>query len=98
VLTQAPHPDSLAAGGIRWTTKIVLFPVRFLFTAETGQEGTNHAAVAHYLAQRDPPGPPWCQPRWVGAQSRPTVTTLSRCCAPTWYLSTGTTSMTTSSA
>ena len=55
VIDQAPRPDSLLAVGIRWTTKIVLFPVRFLFTAETGQEGTNHAAVTHYLTQRDAP-------------------------------------------
>ena len=55
VIDQAPRPDSLLAAGIRWTTKIVLFPVRFLFTAETGQEGTNHAAVTYYLAQRDAP-------------------------------------------
>jgi hypothetical protein len=55
VIDQVPRPDSLLAGGIRWTTKIVLFPVRFLFTAETGHEGTNHAAVTHYLAHRDAP-------------------------------------------
>jgi hypothetical protein len=40
----------LVADGVRWTTKIVLFPVRFLFTAETGREGTNDAAARHYLA------------------------------------------------
>jgi hypothetical protein len=36
-------------------TKIVLFPVRFLFTAATGQVGTNDLAVEHYLAD---PGAP----------------------------------------
>jgi hypothetical protein len=51
IIDQASRPESLLAAGIRWTTKIVLFPVRFLFTAETGQEGTNHAAVTHYLAR-----------------------------------------------
>jgi hypothetical protein len=55
VIDDAPRPESLLAGGIRWTTKIVLFPVRFLFTAETGHEGTNHAAVTHYLTQHDAP-------------------------------------------
>ena len=55
VIDDAPRPESLLAAGIRWTTKIVLFPVRFLFTAETGHENTNHAAVTHYLAQHDAP-------------------------------------------
>jgi hypothetical protein len=30
---------------------VVLFPVRFLYTAATGHVGTNDAAVAHYLAR-----------------------------------------------
>jgi hypothetical protein len=42
-------PDVLLAHGVRRTTKLVLFPVRFLFTAATGQVGTNDAAVARYL-------------------------------------------------
>jgi hypothetical protein len=37
-------------------TKIVLFPVRFLFTAETGQVGTNALAAGHYLAGASAPG------------------------------------------
>jgi hypothetical protein len=56
VLVQARRPELLLEAGIRWTTKIVLFPVRFLFTAETGREGTNDAAAAHYLARADAPG------------------------------------------
>ena len=36
-------------------TKIVLFPVRFLFTAQTGQVGTNTLAARHYLASPDAP-------------------------------------------
>jgi len=39
----------LEHGPIR-LTKLVLFPVRFIFTAETGRVGTNMAAVAHHLA------------------------------------------------
>ncbi len=35
--------------------KLVLFPARFLFTADTGREGTNDAAVAHYREQHDGP-------------------------------------------
>ena len=42
-------PSRLVARGPRRLTKIVLFPVRFLFTAETGQVGTNTLAVEHYL-------------------------------------------------
>ena len=56
VLAQAHRPDLLVTAGVRWTTKIVLFPVRFLFTAETGREGTNDAAAHHYLAQAQAPG------------------------------------------
>lgn len=43
----------LAHGPIR-LTKLVLFPVRFLFSAETGQVGTNEAAVTHHLAGSQP--------------------------------------------
>ena len=49
-------PELLLARGLRRLTKLVLFPVRFLFTAETGRVGTNDTAVAHYLAAGDPPG------------------------------------------
>lgn len=48
VVACARQPDRLVEGGIRWTTKVVLFPARFLFTAETAREGTNQAAVQHY--------------------------------------------------
>ncbi len=43
-------PARLAGRGPRRMTKIVLFPVRFLFTAATGRVGTNSAAAEHYLA------------------------------------------------
>jgi hypothetical protein len=43
-------PARLVSRGPRRLTKIVLFPVRFLFTAETGQVGTNTLAARHYLA------------------------------------------------
>jgi hypothetical protein len=33
----------------------VLFPVRFLYTATTGQVGTNESAAQHYLADRQAP-------------------------------------------
>jgi hypothetical protein len=45
----------LLARGVRRVTKRVLFPVRFLFTASTGQVGTNDAAVARYLEDAGAP-------------------------------------------
>jgi hypothetical protein len=56
LLAHAHQPEQLVAAGVRWTTKIVLFPVRFLFTADTGAEGTNDAATEHYVAQHGAPG------------------------------------------
>jgi hypothetical protein len=44
------RPEALLAQGARRVTKLVLFPVRFLYSAETGLVGTNHAAVEHYVA------------------------------------------------
>ena len=55
VLTEIRTPSRLVSCGPRRVTKIVLFPVRFLFTAETGQVGTNSLAARHYLAS---PGAP----------------------------------------
>jgi hypothetical protein len=46
-------PDLLLAGGGRRVTKLVLFPVRFMFTAATGRVGTNDEAVGWYLALDD---------------------------------------------
>ena len=43
-------PVRLVAQGPRRLTKVVLFPVRFLFTAATGRVGTNADASEHYLA------------------------------------------------
>jgi hypothetical protein len=49
-LDEIRTPSRLVARGPRRVTKIVLFPVRFLFTAETGRVGTNALAAEHYLA------------------------------------------------
>jgi hypothetical protein len=51
VLDQIRTPTRLVSRGPRRLTKIVLFPVRFLFTAETGQVGTNSLAAGRYLAK-----------------------------------------------
>jgi len=48
-------PSLLVSRGPRELTKIVLFPVRFLFTAATGQVGTNALAAEHYLASAQAP-------------------------------------------
>jgi len=48
-------PSALLATGVRSYTKAVLFPVRFLYTARTGEIGRNHDAVAHLVQQY--PGP-----------------------------------------
>ena len=55
-------PQLLAGRGVRHVTKQVLFPVRFMYTAATGDVGTNDAAVEHYLAQ-----PAAASPRLVQA-------------------------------
>ena len=54
-LDEIRTPSRLVSRGPRRLTKIVLFPVRFLFTAETGQVGTNTLAAAHYLARAGAP-------------------------------------------
>jgi hypothetical protein len=55
VLEELRGPTLLVSRGPRRLTKLVLFPVRFLFTAATGQVGTNALAVAHYLADAKAP-------------------------------------------
>jgi hypothetical protein len=55
VQTEIRTPSLLVAHGPRPMTKIVLFPVRFLFTAATGQVGTNALAAEHYLASAQVP-------------------------------------------
>jgi hypothetical protein len=41
--------------GVRRVTKLVLFPVRFIYTAATGRVGTNDSAVARYLEDGQAP-------------------------------------------
>jgi hypothetical protein len=48
-------PSRLVASGPRRLTKTVLFPVRFLYTAATGQAGLTSLAVEHYLATQGAP-------------------------------------------
>jgi len=55
-LADIRDPARLATRGPRRITKVVLFPVRFLFTAQTGQVGTNAASAERYLASPGVPG------------------------------------------
>jgi len=57
VIDEVRQPEILLKRGTRHVTKIVLFPVRFLFTAATGRVGTNHAAVDYYLANPEAVAP-----------------------------------------
>jgi hypothetical protein len=50
LVSEIRTPSRLVARGPRQLTKVVLFPVRFLFTAETGHVGTNAVAAEHYLS------------------------------------------------
>lgn len=54
-LAKLKRPDSLAGSDARALSKLILFPVRFLFTARTGEVGRNEAAVAHFIARSKTP-------------------------------------------
>jgi len=49
------RPELLIVAGVRRLTKLVLFPVRFMFTAATGRVGTNALAVEWYLTRNAAP-------------------------------------------
>jgi hypothetical protein len=55
VTAELRNPDKLVNAGVRKLTKRVLFPVRFLFTARTGQIGRNEAAVEYFIATESGP-------------------------------------------
>jgi hypothetical protein len=48
VTAQLRNPVDFANAGTKTLTKLVLFPVRFLFTARTGQIGMNDKAVEYF--------------------------------------------------
>jgi hypothetical protein len=56
VLDEIRTPSRLVSRGPRRLTKVVLFPVRFLYTAATGQAGLTALAAEHYLAAPGAPG------------------------------------------
>jgi hypothetical protein len=49
------NPEALAASDLKTLTRLILFPVRFMFTARTGDVGRNDAAVGHFLAAKSDP-------------------------------------------
>ena len=49
-ISEVRDPELLLTRGTRRVTKLVLFPVRFMYTAATGQVGTNEDAARWYLA------------------------------------------------
>jgi hypothetical protein len=91
VVAELGEPERIVAGGARHLTKRVLFPVRFLYTARTGEMGRNHDAVAYFVAtesgamaelaaaalrwRETPPDPDGAAVRLVAAGIRP----LYRC-------------------
>lgn len=54
-INEIRSPDVVLHRGVRRVTKIVLFPVRFLYTAATGRVGTNRAAADLYLQDDQAP-------------------------------------------
>jgi hypothetical protein len=51
------RPEQLMAAGVLRLTKLVLLPVRFLYTAETGSVAGADAAATWYLSRADAPSP-----------------------------------------
>ena len=49
IIGKLKNPDALAQSDAKTLTKLILFPVRFMFTAQTGEVGRNEAAVEHFV-------------------------------------------------
>ena len=55
VIAKIRNAESLARSDSKTLTKLILYPVRFMFTAQTGDVGRNEAAVEHYVARAKGP-------------------------------------------
>lgn len=55
VMEKIRNAKSLASSDAKTLTKLILYPVRFMFTAETGDVGRNDAAVERYVARTNGP-------------------------------------------
>ena len=49
VIAKLKRPEALARSDLKTLTRLILFPVRFMFTARTGDVGRNDAAVEHFV-------------------------------------------------
>jgi hypothetical protein len=50
VIAKLKNPEVMARSDQKTLTRLILFPVRFMFTARTGDVGRNDAAVEHFAA------------------------------------------------
>lgn len=50
IIGKLKNPEGLAQSDPKTLTKLILFPIRFMFTARTGEVGRNEAAVEHFAA------------------------------------------------
>lgn len=50
IIGKLKNPEALAQSDSKTLTKLILFPVRFMFTAQTGEVGRNEAAVEYFVA------------------------------------------------
>ena len=55
VVDKIRNAKSLASSDAKILTKLILYPVRFMFTADTGDVGRNDAAAEHYVARTNGP-------------------------------------------
>ena len=53
VTEKLKDPQALAQSDAKTLTKLILYPVRFMFTARTGEVGRNEAAVEHFVAAKE---------------------------------------------
>jgi hypothetical protein len=55
VIAKLKNPEVMARSDQKTLTRLILFPVRFMFTARTGDVGRNDAAVEHFAAINESP-------------------------------------------
>jgi predicted nucleotidyltransferase len=53
VTAKLKDPRALAQSDAKTLTKLILYPVRFMYTARTGEVGRNEAAVEHLVAAKE---------------------------------------------
>jgi hypothetical protein len=53
VTAKLKDPRVLAQSDAKTLTKLILYPVRFMYTARTGEIGRNEAAVEHFVAAKE---------------------------------------------